>query len=344
MSEPAPLVSVIVPCYNEQATIGLLLDALYRQTYPRERMEVVIADGRSEDGTREVIAAWTAAHPDLTVRVVDNPRRVIPAGLNAALAAARGEVIVRMDAHAVPAEDYVARCVAALEAGLGDNVGGVWRIRPGGEGVIAAAIARAAAHPLGVGDARYRVGATPGPVDTVPFGAFRRALVERIGPFDETLLSNEDYEFNARVRLHGGTVYLDPRIQAVYFARPTLRALARQYARYGYWKAQMLRRYPRTLRWRQALPPLFVLALVGLPWLGLLWRPAWALWALQVGLYALALLTAGAQLAWREKRPAFLWAVPAAMATMHLAWGAAFWWGLVRPPRHHRMGEELTGR
>lgn len=334
MSTEQPQVTVIVPCYNEQATIGLLLDALYGQTYPRERLEVVIADGLSEDGTREVIAAWRQTHPDLRVRVVDNPKRIIPAGLNAALRAAQGEIIVRLDAHAVPAADYVERCVRLLEAGRGDNVGGVWRIRPGGPGLMAQAIALAAAHPLGVGDARYRhANPPPGPVDTVPFGAYRRALVERIGFYDETLLTNEDYEFNARVRQHGGTVYLSPEIQAVYFARPHWRALAKQYARYGYWKAQMLRRYPHTLRWRQALPPLFVLGLLGLPLVGWWWRPAWALWALQVALYGLALLFAGLQQAWRHRRWGLVWAVPAALATMHLAWGGAFLWGVLHPAK-----------
>ncbi len=334
MAAPLPSVSVIVPCYNEQATIGLLLDALYRQTYPRERMEVVIADGLSEDATRQVIADWVARHPDLTVRVVDNPRRIIPAGLNVALRAAQGEIIVRLDAHAVPAEDYVERCVRLLEEGRGDNVGGVWRIRPGGQGLIAQAIALAAAHPLGVGDARYRhANPQPGPVDTVPFGAYRRSLIERIGFYDETLLTNEDYEFNTRVRLSGGTVYLCPRVEAVYFARPHLRALARQYARYGYWKAQMLRRYPRTLRWRQALPPLFVFGLFMLPLLGVVWPLAWALWAAQVGLYVLALLAVGLQQALRHRRWGLVWALPLALATMHLAWGAAFLWGWLTPPK-----------
>ena len=328
-----PLVSVVVPCYNERATIGLLLDALYAQTYPRQQMEVIIADGRSTDGTREAIAAWQQAHPDLTVRVVDNPPRIIPAGLNRAIAAARGEIIVRLDAHAVPAEDYVARSVAALQAGRGDNVGGRWDIRPQHAGWMARSIAAAAAHPWAVGDARYRYSQRAGQVDTVPFGAFYRSLVERIGPFDESLLSNEDYEFNARLRAHGGRIWFDPRIRSVYFARPSLHALARQYWRYGYWKVQMLRRYPHTLRWRQLLPPLFVALLVIFallsPWV---W---WArgLLALQAGLYGAVLLGMGLQTAWRARAPRLFVGVPLAAATMHLAWGAAFWWGLLFPPR-----------
>ena len=328
-----PKVSVIVPCYKEAAPIGLLLDALYAQTYPRHLLEVVIADGLSSDGTREAIARWQQVHPDLAVRVVDNPDRIIPAALNRALEAARGEIIVRLDAHSVPASDYIARSVAALEAGKGDNVGGVWEIRPGGSGWLAECIATAAAHPLGVGDARYRYAATAATVDTVPFGAFYRQLIERIGLFDECLLTNEDYEFNTRVRETGGTIWLDPAIRSVYFARPTLRALAKQYWRYGYWKVQMLRRYPHTLRWRQALPPLFVLALVVLAVVGAIWPPARWLLAFQAGAYAIALLVAGFHLAQRRGKPACVAGAPLAMATMHLAWGSGFLWGWLFPPR-----------
>ena len=326
-----PKVSVIIPCYNEQATIGLLLDALYAQTFPRAEMEVVIADGFSTDGTRAAIAAWAKAHPDLPVRVVDNPRRIIPAGLNRAIAAARGEFIVRLDAHSVPAPDYIERSVAALEQGLGANVGGVWEITPGGKGWIARGIAAAASHPLGVGDARYRYASSAGEVDTVPFGAFRRSLIEQIGAYDESLLTNEDYEFNVRVRAAGGKVWLDPAIRSRYFARPTLAALAKQYWRYGFWKAKMLRRYPNTLRWRQALPPLFVLAFIVLGVLGIFWKPALWLWMAQVGIYALALVAAGIQTAVTRRDPALAIGVPLAIATMHFAWGSAFLASLFTP-------------
>jgi succinoglycan biosynthesis protein ExoA len=142
--------------------------------------------------------------------------------LNQAIRESRGEIIVRLDAHSMPIPEYVERCVAAHQAGKGDNVGGVWEIRPGAQTRMAEAISFAAAHRLGAGDAMYRVGAKEGAVDTVPFGSFRRELVERIGAFDETLLANEDYEFNTRVRESGGTVWLDPSIRSVYFSRSTL--------------------------------------------------------------------------------------------------------------------------
>ena len=219
-----------------------------------------------------------------------------------------------------------------MEEGLGDNVGGVWDIQPGGPGWMAEAIAGVAAHPLGAGDARYRYTTRAGQVDTVPFGAFRREMVEKIGPFDETLLTNEDYEFNVRLRQNGGRVWLDPGIRTVYFARPTLRALARQYWRYGFWKARMLRRYPQTLRWRQFIPPFFVLTLLGLlllsPWSAL---AGWGL-AVEVVLYLGLLLAAGWQIARRQRgKLACLLGAPLAMVTIHFSWGTAFLWSLLKP-------------
>ena len=324
-----PSISVIVPCYNEQSTIGLLLEAVYAQTTPRQEMEVVIADGMSTDQTRQRIHEFQERRPELSVQIVDNPQRNIPAGLNCAIRAARGEFIVRLDAHCVPRPDYVARCVQALQLGIGDNVGGVWEIRPGGDGWQSRSIAVAASHPLGVGDARYRYTDRAGYVDTVPFGAFRREMAHRIGLFDETLLTNEDYEFNVRLRQAGGKVWLDPEIRSIYFARSGLGALARQYWRYGFWKARMLRRYPATLRWRQALPPVFVVSL--LFWAGLAFVLPVTGWVfvLELATYGLILLAAGIRLGLQKKDLALIFGVPLAIATMHISWGSAFLWSLI---------------
>jgi hypothetical protein len=204
----------------------------------------------------------------------------------------------------------------------------VWEIKPGGKSWIAESISVAAAHPLGVGDAGYRIGAQASAVDTVPFGAFRRSLIDEIGLFDETLLSNEDYEFNTRIRQSGGRVWLDPEIVTVYYARPALGDLARQYWRYGYWKFHMLRRYPDMLRWRQALPPLFVaslMVLVALSW----WPPAGWLLALELTIYFIALLLAGMLASLRQKKIFLFIGLPLSIATMHLAWGGGFLWSMI---------------
>jgi glycosyltransferase involved in cell wall biosynthesis len=324
-----PKVSIIVPCYNEQSTIRLLLEALCEQTYPRSELEVIVADGLSTDRTREVIAAFQKDVPDLSVRIVDNPNRYIPSALNRAIEAARGEIIVRFDGHSKPYPDYVANCIAAHRAELGDNVGGVWEIRPGADTWIAKSIAVAAAHPLGVGDALYRHAKQAAEVDTVPFGSFRRTLIERLGFFDESLLTNEDYEFNARIRKAGGRIWLDPSIRSVYFARATLWQLMRQYWRYGFWKWRMLRRYPDTLRWRQALPPLFVLSLFGLILLSIFIPFARILLAAELVLYLSIMLLAGLHAASRHRKAYLIWGLPLGIFAMHISWGSGFLWSIL---------------
>ena len=157
----------------------------------------------------------------------------------------------------------------------------------------------------------------------------RCQLVERVGFFDETLLTNEDYEFNVRIRQAGGTIWLDPAIRCVYFARPTLGALARQYWRYGYWKVRMLRRYPQTLRWRQALPPLFVVSLFLLPLLSIFWPILWALFVIELVIYILLLLLAGIQGSRKQRDSGLIIGGPLAIMVMHLAWGSAFLWSLI---------------
>lgn len=326
-------VSVIVPCYNEQATICQLLDAIYGQTYPLNEIEVVIADGLSTDRTRAVINDFQLSHPQLEIRIIDNIRRIIPSGLNRAIEAAKGKYILRLDAHSIPNHDYIQSCVKGLEEGLGDNVGGIWKIKPGAPTWVAKSIAIAASHPLGAGDARYRIGGAAQEVDTVPFGAFRKELFNRIGMFDETLLTNEDYEFNVRLKQSGGRVWMDPSIYSIYFARSTLRDLSKQYWRYGYWKAQMLRKHPKTLRWRQILPPMFVLALLGLGFLSLGWILARWLLAISVILYTIVIFSIGIQMSLKHKSISLALGVALAIATIHLAWGAAFLWGLIVKPR-----------
>jgi len=324
-----PLVTIIVPCRNEENTIRLLLEAILKQTYPKDRMEVVVADGMSTDRTRERISDFKRDHSDLLIAIIDNPKQTIPSGLNLAIRASKGEIIVRLDAHSAPDPDYVARCEDALKKGLGDSVGGVWDIRPGGAGWMAKSIAKAASHPLGVGDAQYRFADSAQEVDTVPFGAFYKDLIDRIGGFNENLLTNEDYEFNVRLRQSGGRIWLDPAIRSSYFSRSNLTGLARQYWRYGYWKAKMLRQYPTSIRWRQVLPPLFVVSLVILP---ILWSQiglAGWIFVIELASYLLILSLAGFQSSWKNKDASLILGVPLAISTMHLAWGSAFIFSMI---------------
>lgn len=328
-----PEVSIIVPCFNEQDTIRQLLEAIYLQDYSRSKIEVVIADGMSTDHTRDVILDFVNSHPDLKVQIIDNHKRIIPSGLNRAIEASEGEIILRLDAHSVPQPDYVSLCVSGLSKGLGENVGGVWDIQPGADTWQARSISEAASHRIGVGDASYRYTNEAQSVDTVPFGSFYRTTFDRIGMYDESLLTNEDYEFNVRLSNAGGRVWLDPRIRSVYYARKSFSSLARQYWRYGYWKAQMIRRYPGTLRWRQAVPPIFVLSLVILLCLSMINTYGRFLLAAEITLYLFLLLVAGALVAYKKYDLSAMIGVPISIAIMHIAWGSAFIWGMIRKPK-----------
>ena len=322
-------VSLIIPCYNEAGTIGGLLTAIGAQTFPSRDLEVVIADGRSTDGTRKVIEEFGTSRPDLRLTLVDNPDRSIPAALNRAIAASQGHVLIRLDAHSVPERTYIERCLGTLERTQAANVGGLWEIKPGRDTWIGRAIAAAAAHPLGAGDARYRTSGAEGPVDTVPFGAYPREWLDRVGRFNEDLLTNEDYEYNERIRRLGGVVWFDPAIRSAYFARGSMSALARQYARYGFWKARMLLRYPSSLRLRQTLPPVFFLSTLGLL-ISLPFVPiAPAALAVEWGTYAAVLLSAALVEGVRRRSVSMLVGFPPAIAAMHLSWGSSFWWGLL---------------
>ena len=315
---PKVSVSVVVPCLNEEEYIERLLEALRVQDYPLH--EVIVVDTGSADNSPGVLQTYQARHPEFPLSCLSRPLGNIPDALNAGVAAATGEIIVRVDAHSCPIDSYFRKSIEALlETGAG-VVGGVWHIAPGGPGSTARAIVRAAAHPLGAGDAAYRIGthaAGRKPVDTVPFGCYRRATWEKVGGYNETLLTNEDYEFNYRVRLGGQQVILDSDIRCTYIARSTLKELATQYFRYGWWKAQMLKQHPRSLRLRQAIPVGFVTTLIVLAIAsGFIGLARWGL-SLLIASYALSLAAASIRIGdWSTVA-----VLPAVFATIHFSWG-----------------------
>jgi succinoglycan biosynthesis protein ExoA len=316
-------VSVIVPCFNEEKTIPLLLQAILDQSFKPENIEVVIADAVSTDKTRDRILEFTKINPILFVRIVDNFKRTIPAAINIAANSARGEYLVRLDAHSVPNKDYIENSINLLKSGKAQNVGGVWEIFPGENTCIAKAIARAAGHPLGAGDASYRISTKAGFVDTVPFGAFKKEEFIKLGGFDEDLLSNEDYEFNTRLLQNGGKVWLDPAIRSKYYARKNLKELSKQYWRYGFWKNRMLRKYPKSLKWRQAIPPLFVLFILGFGIISFFMPFARIILGTGVGFYLLTLLVCSCIESVKKKDGCYL-NMLFAFATIHFFWGGGF--------------------
>jgi succinoglycan biosynthesis protein ExoA len=329
-----PFVSVVLAVRNEAAFIGPCLGAVLAQEWPAEHMEIFVADGESTDGTPDIIRAL----PDSgRIHLLSNPIRCQAAGLNVAIARARGDIIVRVDGHTQIAPDYVLSCVAALGATGAACVGG--RIEPVGLTPVGSIIA-AVAHTAFAVPAAFHVSRTARFTDTVYLGAWPSSVLARVGGFDERLHANEDYELTYRIRRAGGFIYLSPAIRSTYFGRQTLPALARQYFRYGIGKAQVLMKHPESLMPRQLVAPLFgaglVVGALGWPlgavdhllWLGMLLAYA----ALNLGFStAVALREAhgrparsGVSAWWRAALLA-----PAIYLTIHLAWGAGVWVGFL---------------
>jgi len=328
-----PEISIIIPCYNEERFIAGALEQLVKQSCDAS-FEIVVVDGASTDETRRVIENFAANHKGVSLRVIDNPARHIPTALNLGIRAARGDLIVRMDAHSAPSTNYVSRCAELLRAQRAAIVGMPWHIKPGADSSMGRAIAAAVSHPLGAGDAKYRLpGTTSQFVDTVPFGAFHKSLWEQLGGFNEKLLTNEDYDFNYRVRKQGGNILLDNEAHSDYFARPRLSDLARQYLRYGIWKARMVKLHPSSIKLRQLVPPLFVIGLILSAVLSFFSLFFVGVLGLVLGIYLALVLLVSLQLAIRENTLSLALYLPFTFIVIHLYWGCGFLIGLAWPQK-----------
>lgn len=259
------LVSVVIPCRNERHTIEHILENLQSQSY-QGAFEVVVADGMSTDGTREHIASLVNTRKySFAVQVVPNVHKTIPSGLNTAVRSSRGEVIVRVDCHSRISDDYIERIVEALQQPGFDLVGPSIRIIAGGASPLAEAISVLTSSKLGSGGSASRTHLThPVRVAHAAMSSYRRSVWDKLGGYDESLLTNEDFDFDYRATRLGAGVYSLPRPTFYTMARPTLKGLARQRWRYGWWKAAVLRKYPQSLHARQAIPMLGLVALITL--------------------------------------------------------------------------------
>lgn len=305
-------VTVIMPCRNEAARIGDAIRSLLDGGYPRDRMQLIVVDGGSEDGTREIVARF----PD--VRLIDNPGRIVPAALNIGVRNSSSEIVMRADAHAVYPPGYLSTLVGWLERTGADNVGCALETLPGGTGVVPRSIALVLSHPFGIGDARFRLGTDkPIEVDTVPFGCYRREVFDRIGLFDEELVRNQDDEFNWRLRRAGGRIVLVPGLRVCYFARSRFQDLWRMAWGYGSFKPLVLRKVSRLYAARPLAPG--ALAIAALVWAG---RPnRWTV----IPLLAYACVNAAASRGSIVRSVGF--------ATLHLGYGFGLLWGARRIAR-----------
>lgn len=255
-----PIVSIVIPCRNEGKFIDGCLRSIVANDYPKNRLEVLVVDGMSEDETRATVQHYVRDHA--FVRLLDNPNRITPTALNIGIGAAKGEIIMRMDAHSTFPPEYVSRLVDWLQRTQADNVGGAWITAPAEPTPMAEAIALALSHPFGIGNAYFRIGVKePKWVDTVPFGCYRRDVFDRVGLFDEELARNQDDEFNLRLLKKGGRILLIPDVVSYYHARDSLHKLWRMYYQYGYFKPLVVRKVGR-LTIRQVIPATLVFSLL----------------------------------------------------------------------------------
>ena len=327
-------ISVVIPCRNERQHICEFLDSLLTQDLaPHWQLEILVADGMSDDGTREILDRYCAQNA--MVRMIDNPGRIVSTGLNAAIRASNGEIIVRMDAHTVYARDYIRECVKALQSSGADNVGGPWVAE--GRGLVGRAIAAAFRSPFCTGGGKAHDPGYEGEVDTEYQGCWARSVFDKVGVFDPNLVRNQDDEFNFRIRCNGGRVWQSPRIRSSYTPRASIRALFRQYLQYGFWKVAVIRKHRALASWRHAVPALFVGSNLALPLsiavaalLGMRGVASMFCLVLAAELAIYLLACAGAALPFvRSTGPAAVLIVPV-IVVHHIAYGVGFLSGVCK--------------
>jgi len=323
-----PQGSILIAGRNERSSIAAFFDSLSSQECRGVPLEAVIADGISDDGTREFLEAHAQRYssPRLAIRVLDNPGKTAACGLNLALRASQGSVVLRMDVHTTYAPDYIAQCLRVLSETGAANVGGPALTR--GRGYMQEAIALGFRSPFFSGGARFHDPAYQGPVDTVPYGCWRRETLEALGGFDETLVRNQDDELNFRITEAGGVVWQSPSIRSWYHPRRSLTALARQYFSYGFWKPAVIAKHGRPAQWRHVVPAVaaavFVALCAAIPFVP----------AARSGLLALALAYGAAstlaslELTRSGRALHLLPALPLVFATVQASYAAGFLAGL----------------
>lgn len=305
------------------------------QDYPAELIEILIADGMSTDDTRLILQKAQSENPQ--IKLIDNPQHIVPTGLNSLISQAKGEVLIRVDGHCVIEPDYVSNCVRHLQTDNVDGVGGP--MHSIGEDFTSEVIALAMSSKFGVGNSSFRTetGQTK-LADTVPFPAYTRAIIEKVGLHDEELVRNQDDEYNYRIREAGGKILLADDVRSTYYSRGSLGKLWKQYFGYGFYKVRVFQKHPRQMSLRQFIPPLFVLGLLFSLLIAVLFTWGWIMLLVVLVAYLLAAF-ASALYTGRSLRFKAIILLPIAFAVIHLGYGSGFLWGLVK--FSHRWGDKV---
>ena len=348
-----PVVSIIIPCRNEEKFISKCLDSLVSQDYLRlrasfaevasatkaeqgfggqakENLEILVVDGMSEDKTREIIKEYLEKYP--FIKLLENPNKFTPFALNIGIKEAKGEIIIRMDAHSTCKKDYVSKCVKYLREYNADNVGGIWKIVPRENNIVAKFIALASSSIFGAGDAYYRRGYSGKPrwVDTVFGGCYKKEVFNKIGLFNEKLRRSQDMEFNLRLKKAGGKILLVPDIVTYYYPSATLMSFLKHNFVDGVWTTYPLKFGIRIFSWRHLAPLVFVMGLLGSFFLGLFSSFFAALFFLGFFLYLAASFYFSWKISIREKNPRYIFLMPLVFMIRHFAYGAGSLYGLAR--------------
>jgi glycosyltransferase involved in cell wall biosynthesis len=315
-----------MPVRNEADFIEQAIKSILDSDYPSEKMEVLVVDGESDDGTRPIVEKL--AESDARIKILDNPRRVVPTAMNIALRQMRGNVFIRIDGHAKIPADFIGKSIQCLHEHPDAWIAGGY-IETVATDYVGRAIAATMCSPIGVGNARFRLGDYEGWVDTLAFGAHHKWVVDKIGYFDEELVRNQDDEFNMRIVLAGGKIWMSKSIHSTYYSRPSLGKLWKQYFQYGFWRIRTLQKHKKPAALRQLVPLLFVLSILFLGVAGLFMKSFWYL--LETGLifYVMALFVGafivGVKSGWR-----FVPVAPLVFLILHFAYGLGSLWGLIR--------------
>jgi len=329
-----PFVSVVIPCLNEENFIGKCLDSIIENDYPKDRLEILVIDGKSEDGTRTILERY--ASYNLYIKVFENLKKTTPVALNLGIQNAKGEVIIRMDAHSTYSKDYITKSIKYLYEYNADNVGGIWVIFPRDNSFIGKAIVNALSNSFGVGNAHYRTGQTKQPKweNTVPYGCYKKDILEKIGLFDEKLSRNEDLDFNSRLRKAGGRILLVPEIIVHYYARSTIKSFIKHNFMNGIKITNPFIKDRFIFSWRHLMPLIFILSL-------LVTIGSWSLiksfsslsffsFVLIIGSYSICNLFFSLKITFKEKKITYFFIMPLIFFTLHVGYGLGSIYGLLK--------------
>ena len=320
-------VSIICPVFNEEKYIEACIVSILEQDYPKEAMEVLFIDGNSTDNSTGIIKRYTAQYSFL--KLLNNPERIVPYALNKGLEAAKGEVIMRLDAHCTYPTNYISELVRYLYQLNADNVGGVWNTQPAKDTPICQAIAFASSHPFGVGGSMHKIGASKiMETDTVPFGCYKREIFDKTGLFDTDLVRNQDDEFNGRLLNLGGKIYLIPQVIINYTARDTLCKMRKMYYQYGLYKPLVNKKLGAPATVRQFFPILFLLGLTIGGVVCMIWPLLLHFYTSVLLLYLFIGIVVGSMGAIRAHQPLLALLMPYVFFNIHMSYGIGYLVGI----------------